>query len=49
MLHQFLPAETIQVSEESILLIFLGVLFLGHESTVLDLQPRVNGATDYPR
>jgi hypothetical protein len=49
MLHQFLPPESIQVSEESILLIFLGVLFLGHGSTVLDLQPRVNAAAHYPR
>jgi hypothetical protein len=42
MLHQFLSAETIQVSEERALFIFLGTLFLGHDSTVLDSQLYVN-------
>jgi hypothetical protein len=36
-LHQFLPAETVQVSEEWILFIFLGSFFLSHYGTVLDL------------
>ncbi len=42
MLHQFLSAETIQVSEEWILFVFLGILFLGHDRTVRDLPPYVN-------
>jgi hypothetical protein len=43
MLHQFLSAETIQVSEVGVLFIFLGFLFLGHSCTVLDPRPCVNG------
>jgi hypothetical protein len=42
MLHQFLPAETIQVPEESVLFIFPGVLFLSHGCKVLDSPSYVN-------
>jgi hypothetical protein len=35
-LHQFLSAETIQISEEGILAKFLGVLFLKHGCTLLE-------------
>jgi hypothetical protein len=45
-LHQFLSAETVQVSEEGVFLGFLGVLFLGHNCTVLETQPHVN-LTDF--
>jgi hypothetical protein len=42
MLHQFLPSETIQVPEEGVLFIFLGVLFLSHDCKLLDSQDYVN-------
>ena len=42
MLHQFLPAETVQVSEERILLKVFGSLFLGHSRTLLESVSRVN-------
>ena len=42
MLHQFFSAETIQVSEEGALFIFLVVLFLGHNCKLLDSQQYVN-------
>ena len=37
MLHRFLPAETIQASEE-----WVPFVFLGHDRTVGDLPPYVN-------
>jgi hypothetical protein len=42
MLHQFLSAETVQVSEEGVLFIFLVFIFLSHECTVLCSLPLVN-------
>jgi len=41
-LHQFLSAETIQVSQERILLKVFGSLFLSHSCTLLEWRPRVN-------
>jgi hypothetical protein len=42
MLHQFFSAETIQVPEECVLLIFLGVFFLGHHCKLPDAWEYVN-------
>jgi len=42
MLHQFLAAETIQIPEESILLIFLVILFLSHSCNLPDSYGSVN-------
>jgi hypothetical protein len=43
-LHQFLSAEMVQVSEESVFLNLLGVLFLGHFRTVIESQSHVKSA-----
>ena len=42
MLHQFLSAETVQVSKEGLLFSFLGVLFLSHICTVIEASSCVN-------
>ncbi len=44
LLHQFFSAESIQVSEECVLLIFLGFLIFGHACTVREPRPHVNNS-----
>jgi hypothetical protein len=42
MLHQFFSAETVQVPEECVLFLVLGVLFLSHHWKLPDSQSYVN-------
>lgn len=49
MLHEFLSAEMVQVSEEGVFLGFLGAFFLGHKCTILQSAPGVNSADLKPK
>ena len=42
MLGQFLPAQAVQASEESVLFSLCNVLLFGHICTMIELQPEVN-------